>query len=64
MVAKAERSVFKPEDFKVSEYPKDFIPAGAKEYIGHDIAEGLDWTVKGFYLDGEYHIQEIIRREI
>ena len=44
----------------VSEYPADFVPAGATVLIGID--EGSpdgDCTVRGFYKDGEYHIQDV-----
>lgn len=55
--------VFKKEWFKISEYPSDFIPSGAKTFIGIDHASpDGDCTVKGFYdpETGEFHIQEIL----
>lgn len=47
---------------KVSDYPSDFIPAGAMTIIGRDLSEEGDCTVKVFYdpSTGEYHIQEIL----
>lgn len=55
--------VFKKEQVKISDYPADFIPKDAKLIIGID--EGSpdgDCTVKGFYKDGEYHIQSVEHR--
>ena len=52
--------VLNPELIKTSTYPADFIPNGASLLIGVD--EGSpdgDCTVKGFYKDGEYHIQSV-----
>jgi hypothetical protein len=45
----------------VSQYPSNFIPATAKEFV-YDECEGNDviGTVKGFYLDGVFHIQEVV----
>lgn len=45
----------------VSQYPSNFIPAAAKEFV-YDECEGNDVTVtvKGFYLDGVFHIQEVV----
>jgi len=53
--------MFKDINIPISQYPFNYIPAGAKILIGID--EGSsdgDCTVKGFYKDGEYHIQEIV----
>ena len=55
--------IFKKEQIKPSDYPADFIPNAAKLIIGVD--EGSkdgDCTVKGFYKDGEYHIQSVEHR--
>lgn len=59
--APVERGVM-PSEIKISDYPADFIPAGAVEILGVDIAPGGDCTVKGFYdpRTGEYHIQEVV----
>ena len=45
----------------VSQYPSNFIPAMAKEviYDEWDLDGGIS-TVKGFYLDGAFHIQEVV----
>lgn len=45
----------------VSQYPSNFIPAAAKEvvYYERDIDGGIS-TVKGFYIDGVFHIQEVV----
>lgn len=54
---------FKEDWFKVSNCPSDFIPSGAKVFIGIDHASpDGDCTVKGFYdpETGEFHIQEIL----
>jgi hypothetical protein len=52
--------LFKDEWFKESDYPTDFIPNGAEIFVGIDYASpDSDCTVKGFYIDGEFHIQEI-----
>ena len=49
---------------KTSPYPKDFIPEGAVPIVNYDPAcEDGDCTVKGFYKDGKYHIQEVIYRK-
>ena len=45
----------------VSQYPSNFIPAAAKEVIYEELdADGGISTVKGFYLDGVFHIQEVV----
>lgn len=52
--------IFKKEQIKPSDYPADFIPKGAKLLIGVDKASpDGECTVKGFYKDGEYHIQSV-----
>ncbi|MGI2201041.1 hypothetical protein [Shewanella baltica] len=45
----------------VSQYPSNFIPAAAKEFVydERDIDGGIS-TVKGFYIDGVFHIQEVV----
>jgi hypothetical protein len=44
----------------ISEYPSNFIPKDAKILIGVDYGkDGTTTTVKGFFKDGVYHIQEI-----
>lgn len=55
-------SLFDPDWFKSSDYPSDFIPAGAAVILGVDMATDEDYTVKGFFdpSTGEYHIQEIV----
>jgi hypothetical protein len=55
--------LFKPEDFKVSEYPEEYIPVGAIDIIGYDKASDAEYTVKGFFLDGKYYIQEVTKRK-
>jgi len=49
--------------FNISEYPKDFIPAGAKIFVACDPAAPGDsaCTVKGFYdpSTGELHVQDV-----
>lgn len=47
---------------KVSDYPTDYIPAGAKVITGIDYSDEGECTVKGFYdpKTGEYHIQEVV----
>ena len=48
-----------------SEYPRDFIPNGAKVFIGMDPgSKDESCTVKGFCLDGVYHIQEVIQLKL
>lgn len=52
--------MFKKEWIKTSDYPSDFIPAGAKVFVGVDYGSpDGDYTVKGFYdpKTGEIHIQ-------
>ncbi|WP_372809354.1 hypothetical protein [Litorivivens sp.] len=52
--------IFKEEWIKNSDCPADFIPAGSKVFVGID--EGSpdgDCTVKGFYKDGEFHVQSV-----
>lgn len=52
------------KDIPLSPYPSNFIPEGAELLLGVDpAAVGGDTTVKGFYKDGEFHIQEIIHNE-
>ena len=52
--------VFKKDWLKTSEYPKDFIPRGGEIFIGVDPAsQDGDCTVKGFYKDGVFHVQEV-----
>jgi hypothetical protein len=41
-----------------SEYPVNFIPKDGKAFIGIDMADGADTTVRGFVLDGIWHVQE------
>ena len=48
----------------ISEFPRDFIPKDAKILVGVDISDGKEITVKGFYLNGEYHIQEVIEHDL
>lgn len=50
---------FDPSKAKLSPYPSDFIPKDAAETVGFDRADGLDTTVRGFWLDGEFHLQAI-----
>lgn len=53
-----DSKVFKKDRIRPSEYPTDLVPAGGETFIGID--EGSpdgDCTVKGFYKDGEFHIQ-------
>lgn len=54
--------VFDGSKIKVSDYPTDFIPAGAEAIIGVDYSEDGDCTVRGFYdpNTGELHIQEVV----
>ncbi len=56
-----EDSFFKGIDIPVSEYPSNFIPAGGKTFVVVDPAAevGQSFEVKGFWKDGEFHIQEI-----
>jgi hypothetical protein len=51
-------------DYKInkSEFPSNFIPKDAEILIGVDISNGKETTIKGFYLDGIYHIQEITEK--
>ena len=59
-VSDVERVVMCREWFKKSEYPADFVPNGGNVFIGVDLAkDGSECTVKGFYKDGEYHIQSV-----
>ena len=52
--------VFKKEWLHESEYPSNFIPADCEVFIGVDYASpDKDCTVRGFYKDGEFHIQEV-----
>ena len=52
--------MFKKEWLKPSDYPSDFIPIGAEVFIGVDKeSPNGDYTAKGFYKNGEYHIQEV-----
>ena len=52
--------IFKKEWIKPSDYPDNYIPAGARTFIGVDPAsQDGECTVKGFYKDGEYHIQSV-----
>ena len=47
----------------ISEYPSNFLPKGAVTIEGYDPAapEGdTACVVKGMYVDGEFHIQEVI----
>lgn len=53
--------VFDKKSLRKSEYPSDFIPAGAELFIGFDRgSDDGDYTVKVFYdpKTGETHIQE------
>lgn len=50
---------FDLEKLKVSPYPCNIIPVGARVITGFDSSDGNDKTVKGFYLNGELHIQEV-----
>jgi hypothetical protein len=55
---------FKKDWIKTSDYPADFIPDGAKLFTGVD--EGPpdgDCTVKGFYKDGQCHVQSVEHRK-
>ena len=48
------------DQIKPSDYPVNYIPNGAKEFIGFDPAStDSGCFVKGFYKNGEYHIQNI-----
>ncbi len=55
---------FDVDKLKTSPYPANVVPAGARVITGFDKADGTDTTVKGFYLNGEYHIQEITKNHI
>ena len=54
--------MFKEEWFKKSDYPKDYLPKGAEVLIGVDEGDE-DFTIKGFYKDGEFHIQEVVKND-
>jgi hypothetical protein len=59
-VSDVERVVMCQEWFKQSEYRADFIPEVGTVLIGVDRAkDGSGCTVKGFYKDGEYHVQSV-----
>jgi hypothetical protein len=61
----AEMSVFKGK-LPISPYPATYIPKDAKIILAVDEGskEGdLGCEVKGFYLDGVFHIQEIVYHE-
>ena len=48
-----------------SDYSADFIPAQGKLIIGTDIGSPSgDCTVKGFYKDGIYHVQELTWKQL
>ena len=57
-----ENSFFDLTKIKTSEFPANFIPAGAKEFVFEDKSEGGICTIKGFYdpTTGEQHIQEMV----
>lgn len=43
-----------------SEFPKDYIPADGKVFVGIDYGDAdCGCEVKGFYKDGIWHVQEI-----
>lgn len=53
---------FNKDWFKISEYPSNLVPKGAKIIIGVDPASpDGDCTVRGFYdpKTGELHVQEV-----
>ena len=57
-----DNKIFNKEYVKQSEYPADFIPVGGKVFIGVDEgSQDGDYTVKGFYKDGEFHVQSVER---
>lgn len=47
-------------DIPISYYPRNVVPKDAEHIIGVDLSNGVETTVKGFFLNGVYHIQEII----
>ena len=51
-----------PDELLVSEYPSNFIPTGAVSFEACDSAStsGDICVVKGMYVDGVCHIQEVI----
>ena len=51
--------MFKSIEFKESKYPPNFIPKDARAIICVDPAGEKDSTVKGFMINGEFHIQEV-----
>lgn len=54
--------LFNKEWLKESEYPANFIPKDARICIGIDYAvDGGDCTCKGFWLNGEFHLQRLER---
>ena len=55
-----DEPLFRSNWVKISEYPNNFVPAGAKIIIGVDEASpDGDCTVRGFCKDGVFHIQEV-----
>ncbi len=55
---------FKDIKPRVSNFPPDFIPKDAKPFTRWDpAAKGKDCTVRGFFLNGEVHIQSVEYRE-
>lgn len=50
---------FDLKQFKLSQYPGDFIPKGCKMFYGLDTSEGKDCSIIGFYLNGICHIKEV-----
>ena len=60
--SKRDTNWFCKDGLKLSDYPSNFIPKGARTVVGVD--EGSpdgDCTVKGCWLDGVFHVQEIVR---
>lgn len=53
---------FDTSKIKESDYPTDFIPAGAEIIVGVDHSDIGDCMVKGFYdpKTGSYHIQQVV----
>ena len=52
------KDFFQKDQIKLSDYPPDYIPNEAKGFIGFDPAStDSGCFVKGFYKNGEYHIQ-------
>jgi hypothetical protein len=52
--------IFKQEWIKRSAYPVGFIPQGASLFTGTDKGlAGVGYIVRGFYKEGEYHIQSV-----